>query len=137
MIPQRIIKEMFRIAQKSMNSSNVSDENHKVGAAALGESGKIYGGCCLISVPQDYCAERVALFKAVSEGEKKIEAILITKHGKREKIGGPCGICLNALWQLSNNPELEIILQRTNEKKPIIKKIRDFYPYPYTSTFKF
>jgi len=125
-------EEMFRIAKEAMNQSNIKEKNHRVGAAVLGKSGKIYSGCCFISIPQDYCAERVAILKAVSEGEKKIDSVLITWYGKLGRIEGPCGICLNSLWQLSNNSKLKIILWPTKEKKPLVKEIKDFYPYPYT-----
>ena len=134
-----VLEKMVDVATRAMKYSNIGAKK-SIGAAVLGSSGKIYGGTCLISIPQDYCAERVALLKAVSSGEKKIESVLVTwydKKGKKsDKVGGPCGICLNALWQLSNNPNLNIILYSLTTKKPIERKIRDFYPYPYTQRIK-
>jgi len=125
-----VLEKMVKVAADSMSHSNIA-RRKSIGAAVLGSSGRIYGGTCLISIPQDYCAERVALLKAVSEGEKRIEAVLVTWYGRAGKPGGPCGICLNALWQLSNNPDLEIIMFSLDTKKPVTNRIRDFYPHPY------
>ena len=65
--------------------------NYKVGAAVLTASGRIYDGVNVESAayPTSMCAERVAIFKAVSEGERQFVAIAVaTKNG-----GAPCGGC--------------------------------------------
>lgn len=64
---------------------------YKVGAALLTESGKIYEGVNIenAAYPTGMCAERVAIFKAISEGERKFLAIaVVTENG-----GSPCGSC--------------------------------------------
>jgi len=87
----KMSNELLIAARKAMKNSNGS-MGHKIGAAVLASSGKIYGGCSLTSIPQDYCAERVALLKAVSEGERKIESILITWEGPFGRLQGPCNL---------------------------------------------
>jgi cytidine deaminase len=65
--------------------------NYQVGAAVLTSSGRIYDGVNVESAayPTSMCAERVAIFKAVSEGERQFVAIAVaTKNG-----GTPCGAC--------------------------------------------
>lgn len=65
--------------------------NYAVGAAVLGDDGKIYTGCNVENAvyPLTICAERVAIAKAVSEGVSRIEAVaVVTKNG-----GSPCGSC--------------------------------------------
>jgi cytidine deaminase len=65
--------------------------HYQVGAALLTESGKIYDGVNVenVAYPTTICAERVAIFKAVSEGELKFQAIaVVTSNG-----GSPCGSC--------------------------------------------
>jgi cytidine deaminase len=126
---------MFNKAKETRKNSNETDNDHKIGAAALGESGKIYGGCNLLSIPQDYCAERVALFNAISSGEKKIKAIMVTCNKKRENSkGGPCGICLHALSTLSNNPELLVYVWYENqEEQSQPKTLKELYPFPYVN----
>jgi len=65
--------------------------NYPVGAALRTKSGHIYTGCNVenAAYPAGICAERVAIFKAVSEGEKEFEVIAVaTANG-----GSPCGVC--------------------------------------------
>ncbi len=65
--------------------------HYPVGAAVLTDSGRIYDGINVESAafPTTMCAERVAIFKAVSEGERKFEAIAVVT----ENAGSPCGSC--------------------------------------------
>ena len=79
--------------------------HYQVGAALLTKSGKIYTGCNVenASYGLTICAERTAIFKAVSEGEKEIEAIVVaTKDG-----GMPCGACRQVLNEF--NPKMTVI----------------------------
>jgi cytidine deaminase len=66
-----------------------------VGAALLGKSGRVYTGCNVenASYGLSVCAERVALYKAVSEGEREFEAIAVVT----EKGVSPCGACRQVL----------------------------------------
>ena len=69
--------------------------DYPVGAALLSESGRVYEGVNVenASYPLTICAERVAVFKAVSEGERDFRAIaVVTKNG-----GSPCGACRQVL----------------------------------------
>jgi cytidine deaminase len=69
--------------------------NYPVGAALLTKSGRIYDGVNIenAAYPTGMCAERVAVFKAVSEGERRFEAIaVVTVNG-----GSPCGACRQVL----------------------------------------
>ncbi len=69
--------------------------NYPVGAALLSTSGKVFTGCNVESAayPTSMCAERVAVFKAVSEGEREFSAIaVVTTNG-----GTPCGACRQVL----------------------------------------
>jgi cytidine deaminase len=65
--------------------------HYPVGAAVLTTSGKIYDGVNIESAafPTSICAERVAIFKAVSEGEREFEAIAVVT----DNAGSPCGSC--------------------------------------------
>ena len=75
--------------------------NYKVGAAVLTESGKIFGGCNIenSSYSLTICAERVALFKAVSEGETKFKALSVSTSNA----GMPCGACRQVIWDICGN----------------------------------
>ncbi len=72
--------------------------NYKVGSAVLTESGKIFGGCNVESSSYGLtcCAERIALYNAISNGYIKFTALAVaTKNG-----GNPCGACRQVIWDL-------------------------------------
>lgn len=86
----------------------------RVGAAILGESGRIYSGCNVenASYPAGICAERTAAAKAVSEGERVFTAIAIAggKDGEISDICPPCGICRQFLSEFCEPEKLRVIL---------------------------
>ncbi len=78
-----------------------------VGAALLAKSGRIYTGCNVenASYGLSICAERTAVVKAISEGEKEFRAIaVVTENG-----GSPCGACRQVLWEFTS-PETPVII---------------------------
>lgn len=79
----------------------------RVGAALLGSSGRIYTGANIenASYSVTCCAERVALYKAVSEGETEFEAIAIVSDSNAPTY--PCGVCRQALFEFS--PHIKVI----------------------------
>lgn len=85
----------------------------RVGAALLGESGKVYLGCNVENAAYSVtnCAERTAIFKAVSEGERAFTAIAIV-GGKGETVSetcAPCGVCRQALSEFCDG-NLRVVL---------------------------
>lgn len=84
-----------------------------VGAALLTKSGKIYTGCNIenAAFTPTVCAERIAVFKAISEGECEFEAIAIVggRAGKRGGFCPPCGVCRQVLAEFCS-PDLKIYL---------------------------
>ena len=100
-----------------------------VGAGVLAESGKIYSGCNIenSSFGMTICAERCAVFKAVSEGEKKILAIAI--YSPNEDDCYPCGACRQVMYEFQGEQEIEII---TEEKGNLnVRKMSDFLPFGF------
>ena len=83
-------KELIAVARKYREFSYSPHSKFKVGAAVLTKKGNVYGGCNIenSSYPVTNCAERTAIFKAVSEGEKEIEAIALIADTE-----GPCSPC--------------------------------------------
>jgi cytidine deaminase len=99
-----------------------------VGAAVMVEGGMIYSGCNIenSSFGLTLCAERVALFKSVSEGSKKFEAVaLIT--GTEDPVM-PCGACRQVLAEF--NPEM-IVVSGTINGKSVVKKLSELLPDPF------
>ena len=98
--------ELIKMAWDAMQFSYSPYSKYKVGAALLCKDGKVYTGCNIenASYGATNCAERTALFKAVSEGEKEFITIAITSE---KSIPWPCGICRQALAEFA--PDLRVI----------------------------
>jgi cytidine deaminase len=117
-IPQNSTTELVEKAMTVRQNSYSPYSNYKVGAALKTLSGKIFVGTNVenASYGMTICAERSAVFSAVSSGEKSFESIAIaTKDG-----GSPCGGCRQVLNEF--NPDMEIIL--VNEQGSVTKKCK-------------
>jgi len=103
--------------------------NYKVGAAVLTESGRIFGGCNIenSSYSLTICAERVALFKAVSEGETKFKALSVSTNNA----GMPCGACRQVIWDICGN--ISILICNNNKLITKTESIR-LLPMPFDNT---
>ena len=86
---------LVELAMEARQKAYAPYSNYKVGAALLTSSGRLFSGCNVESAayPTSMCAERVAVFKAVSEGEQDFVALaVVTGNG-----GTPCGACRQVL----------------------------------------
>lgn len=100
MISNEIKQELASAAVEMRKRSYIPYSHYAVGAALLTKSGKIYTGCNIenAAYPVTICAERTAIFKAVSEGETEFEAIVIaTEDGQ----GYPCGSCRQVMAEFA------------------------------------
>ncbi len=93
--------ELMQAAVEARKMAYAPYSGFRVGAALLGKSGKVYTGCNVENAGYSptNCAERTALFKAVSEGEQEFVSIAIV-GGRYEDIAdfcAPCGVCRQAL----------------------------------------
>ncbi len=97
----------------------------KVGAALLSRDGRVFAGCNVenASYGLTVCAERVALFKAVSEGTREFEAIAIA-CGKGPC--APCGACRQVLFEFA--PDLTVIMTDSEGKEIRVSKLSDLLP---------
>lgn len=121
--------DLVRIANQARKWAHVPYSNYPVGAAVITESGKIYDGVNIenAAFPVTICAERVAIFKAVSNGEKDLKAIaVVTKNG-----GMPCGSCRQVMAEFS--PEMLVIVADENEKIKEEKTLEDLLPGAFRS----
>ncbi len=98
-----------------------------VGAALLGKSGRVYTGCNVenASYGLSTCAERVAVFKAVSEGERDFAAIAVVT----EKGVTPCGACRQVLMEFGGNIQV-IVADAAGEYR--VLTLRDLLPDAFT-----
>ncbi|AZR73149.1 cytidine deaminase [Anoxybacter fermentans] len=103
------VKEMLLERAKSARKKAYTPySNFQVGAALLTKNGKIYEGCNIenASYGLSNCAERTAIFKAVSEGEKEFEAIAVVADTLKPV--PPCGACRQVISEF--NPKMKVIL---------------------------
>lgn len=89
---------LFRLALAARENACAPFSRFRVGAAVVGGSGRVYTGCNVenASYPLCCCAERVAVFKAVSEGESAISAVLVLTD--TAPAAAPCGACRQVLY---------------------------------------
>ena len=105
-------KELIRIAKKMREKAYAPFSKYTVGASVETEDGSIVGGCNVESASYGLtcCAERIALYNAVSQGLLKFKAIAVAS----ENGGFPCGACRQVIWELCGNISIFII---DNENK--------------------
>ncbi|MBB6217917.1 cytidine deaminase [Anaerosolibacter carboniphilus] len=122
-------KELLQKAIEAKEKAYVPYSKFPVGAALLTKSGKVFTGCNIecASFGGTNCAERTALFKAISEGEKEIEAIAVVSDN--EDYTFPCGICRQVILEFGR--EIKIILG--NKKGQIqVFTIEDLLPKSFS-----
>lgn len=101
--------------------------NHRVGAVIVTDKGQLYSGCNVENCAfLGECAERVAMYKAVSEGAKKIVKLVVVTANK--KLSAPCGICRQVIREF--NPKMEIVVANT-EKKFKVLTLEELLPYSF------
>ncbi|MEX1071961.1 MAG: cytidine deaminase [Anaerolineales bacterium] len=108
--------ELVQAAKKARLSAYAPYSKYHVGAALLTKSGKVYSGANVenAAYPDSICAERVAIFKAVTEGERDFEAIaVVTRDG-----GTPCGSCRQVLAEFSSTVSVII----ANESGDVVRE---------------
>ena len=104
-------KELIRAAFAAQKYAYVPYSRFWVGAALLTQEGEIYTGCnigCASYSPTN-CAERTALFKAVSEGKHKFTAIAVVGSVQGQQnalITSPCGVCRQMLYEFGGDDRL-------------------------------
>ena len=123
-------RQLIELASIARNNAYAPYSRFRVGAALLTKTGRVFTGCNIENATYGAtcCAERTAVYKAVSEGEKEFEAIAI--RGDNAGFTFPCGICRQVLMEFS--PFIKVILINENEEiKTFI--LNDLFPNAFTS----
>jgi cytidine deaminase len=104
----------------------------KVGAALETRGGKIFTGCNVENSTYGLtvCAERVALWKAISEGESEFRRIAVVAD--TEVLTPPCGACRQLLWEFCGDVEVILANLRGNETRHQLKTL---FPFPFDQDF--
>ena len=117
-------QELIQRAVKAYHHAYAPYSNYSVGAALVADSGEVYDGVNIENAvyPVTICAERVAIFKAVSEGVRSFSTIaVVTKNG-----GTPCGSCRQVMAEF--NLDANVLI--ANEKGELVGEylVRDLLP---------
>ena len=121
-------KELIAAAKKYREFSYSPYSKFKVGAAVLTKKGNVYGGCNVenSSFPITNCAERTAIFKAVSEGEQEFEAIALIADTP-----GPCAPC-GACRQVMVEFRIPKIIMANMKGDVKVVTLEELMPYAFT-----
>jgi cytidine deaminase len=105
--------------------------HYKVGAALLAATGKIYTGCNVENSTYGLtvCAERVALFKALSEGERKFSEIAVVTSAASP--ASPCGACRQLLWEYCG--DIEVTVANLEGFRQTLR-LTELFPRPFDQT---
>ena len=124
---KEISDKLIRAAEEACGNSYSPYSSFPVGAAVLTSSGKIYAGTNIenASYGATMCAERVAIFKAISQGERKILAIAVYA-GAADK-AFPCGMCLQVLSEFAE--DIPVIL--ASEKGSFAYTLSELLPHRF------
>ena len=122
------IEALIRAATEVRKNAHAPYSRYAVGAALLGQSGTIYPGCNVenASYGLSLCAERAAIVRACSEGERSFRAIAIVTEGKEP--GLPCGACLQVLVEFAE--DLPIIIAKP-EGTYQLYSLHELLPNPF------
>jgi len=105
--------------------------NFRVGAAVMGGSGKVHMGCNVenASYGLTVCAERVAIWKAISDGETKLRAVVIAVED--EQMPRPCGACLQVMTEFAPADEPMQIMTVSGDNTYELHTLDDYLPMPF------
>jgi cytidine deaminase len=103
---EEVFKPLIEAAQRARLQSVAPFSNFQVGAAVRTENGKIYTGCNVESASYGLtvCAERVAIWKALSEGERAFTELAVVAD--TETLTPPCGTCRQIIWEFARSAEI-------------------------------
>ncbi|HOO78904.1 MAG TPA: cytidine deaminase [Lachnospiraceae bacterium] len=109
--------ELIECAMKARKMAYAPYSNYLVGAALYTKDGKVFTGCNIenASYGATCCAERTAVFKAVSEGSSQIAAIAIVGGSRDQELSYafPCGVCRQVLREFGDPKEMTVIVAKT------------------------
>lgn len=123
---------LIAAAKQARENAHAPYSNFRVGAALRATSGRVYTGCNVENSTYGLtvCAERVAIFKAISEGERGFDAIAVVAH--TDVLTPPCGACRQIIWEFCG--DVPVIL--ANLKGQVeVHRMSKLFPKPFDSSF--
>ncbi|HXL22745.1 MAG TPA: cytidine deaminase [Candidatus Dormibacteraeota bacterium] len=124
-------ESLISAAKDARLNAHAPFSNFRVGAALRANSGRIFGGCNVENATYGLtiCAERVAIFKAMSEGERGFDAISVVTD--TDTLTPPCGACRQLIWEFCG--DVPVILANLHGKTETMH-MRDLFPKPFDSS---
>jgi cytidine deaminase len=126
------MEALLEAALRARNNAHAPFSNFKVGAAIEDDAGHIHTGCNVENATYGLtvCAERLAVFKAVSEGARKFTRVAVAAD--TDLLTPPCGACRQILWEFCGDIELILVnLQGKTERF----RLKDLFPRPFDASF--
>lgn len=125
------ILELIEAARRARSGALALYSGFRVGAALLTRSQQVYLGSNIESSSYSLtiCAERVALFKALSEGEREFEMIAIIADSKQPC--PPCGACRQVLWDFA--PNIQVVLADAEDNYQVMP-LAELLPHAFEGT---
>ncbi len=122
------LRELARCAKQARSRAHAPYSHFKVGAALRTRSGEIVTGCNIENATYGLtlCAERTAVFKAVSEGFKRFDAVAVVVDSPL--LAAPCGACRQILWEFCGN--VWIRLQNLKGQSKTLRLV-ELLPLPF------
>lgn len=104
----------------------------KVGAAVQGLDGRIYTGCNVENATYGLtvCAERIAVFKGISEGARRFKRVAVAAD--TDRLTPPCGACRQVLWEFCGDVEIVLVNPRG---KIETYRLKDLFPKPFDVSY--
>jgi cytidine deaminase len=125
------LADLARLAAAARDRAHAPHSRFPVGAALRVSTGEIVTGCNIenASYGLSMCAERVAVFKAVSEGLRGFDAIAVVADAPRPT--PPCGPCRQILWELCGNVTVHMATLKGRSRTV---RLRELLPMPFDET---
>ena len=122
-------KLLMDTAKEAAKKSYSPFSKFAVGAGVLTANGKVYGGCNVenSSFGMTICAERCAIFKAVSDGEREILAVAI--YSPNEDDCYPCGACRQVMYEFQGDDEIIVITEDCGRLDA--RKLSEYLPFGF------
>jgi cytidine deaminase len=123
---------LIAAARTAREHAHAPYSNFRVGAAVRAKSGRIFTGCNVENATYGLtlCAERVAIFKAISEGERGFDAVAVVAD--TDTLTPPCGACRQILWEFCG--DAEVVLANLNGQVER-HRMSALFPKPFDHSF--
>jgi cytidine deaminase len=119
---------LITAAKQARENAHAPYSNFRVGAALRSSAGRIFGGCNVENATYglSVCAERVAIFKAISEGERGFSSIAVVTD--TDSLTPPCGACRQLIWEFCG--DVPVTMANLSGKRETIQ-MKDLFPKPF------